>query len=119
MKFDLVLRKLRTIFRTCDVRLMVCKVRESNQADHVIGHLEQENLSITLSYLDARWFLVFMALLLKHGVSFSISVTENCFHWVTYPIFLELIENSEFSRLMSCFVATYGTIGLDKKNFSA
>ena len=27
------------IFLTCDVRLLVRKVCESNQADHVIGHL--------------------------------------------------------------------------------
>ena len=26
-------------FLTCDVRLLVRKVREPNQADHVIGHL--------------------------------------------------------------------------------
>ena len=40
MIFDLVYRKLLTIFLTCDVRLLVRKVREPNQADHVIGHLD-------------------------------------------------------------------------------
>ena len=38
MKFDLVKQKLRTIFLTCDVRLLVGKVSEPNQADHLIGH---------------------------------------------------------------------------------
>ena len=46
MKFDLVLRKLLTIFPTCDARLLVRKVCEPNQVDHVIGHLDIGSLTV-------------------------------------------------------------------------
>ena len=39
------------IFLTCDVRLLVCKVCEPNQADNVIGHLDIPEWSRTEAYI--------------------------------------------------------------------
>ena len=40
------------IFHTCDVRLLVCKICEPHQADHVIGHLDWGIMNTKLGYSE-------------------------------------------------------------------
>ena len=50
----LSITRLRTIFLTCDVRLLVRKVCEPNQGDHMIGHLghvaSEKNILTVVQY---------------------------------------------------------------------